>query len=63
MNIKIIETQQGCPMERVIGDRPFLEVSYVVHFLNKGVLDNNKWFLDHLAKFNSIKHNCMEKAR
>jgi hypothetical protein len=50
-------------MERLIGDLPFLEVLYVVHFLSKGVLDNNRWFLDHLAKFNSIKHNRMENAR
>jgi hypothetical protein len=32
MNTKIIERQQGCPMERVIGDLPFSKVLYVVHF-------------------------------
>jgi hypothetical protein len=63
MSTKIIERQQGCPMERLIGDLPFLEVLYAVHFLSKGVLDNNIWFLDHLAKFNRIKHNRMEKAK
>jgi hypothetical protein len=44
-------------MERLIGDLPFLEVLYVVHFLSKGVLDNNIWFLDHLP--NSIGLNTI----